>query len=97
MQTPPSPAGLTTSDACEEPTFCLRLDHLAPSQRLSGITEPSRGNDSLITRPHSPSRCLLGVGKVHCWRRLGAVCEPTAEGARDQGGLSRCHPHRLVQ
>ncbi|KAG7225787.1 hypothetical protein INR49_014438 [Caranx melampygus] len=60
---PPSPAGLTTSDACDGPTFCLRLDHLAPSQRLSGITEPSRGNDGLITRssPHSPSSCLTGV------------------------------------
>lgn len=77
---PPSPAGLTTSDACEVPTFCLRLSLLAPSQRLSGTTEPSRGNDSLITRAplHSPSSFLLGVEKgvsvCECERDGGFHC-----------------------
>lgn len=30
------PAGLTASDIREEHTICLLLDHLAPSQRISG-------------------------------------------------------------
>lgn len=48
------PTRLTT---CEEPTFWLRLDHLAPLQRIHGITEQGRGNDSLISFTPS-SRCL---------------------------------------
>lgn len=67
---PPSLPCLTSSDACEEPTFCLCLGHLAPLQRLSGITEPTGGNDSLITR---------GSPLAACWGGKGCVCVRVCE------------------